>query len=998
MRDKFRALLKISTKEESSVSMLLTQSVFIGIFIGAFDITAYSLLLSTYDEKLMARGYVVSGVAGFILSSVYLKLRSKSDFGKLSIFNLIFILAVVASLWLAMSYSAEKWIKFLVFVMLGPLNILSFLSFWGTAERLFHEKPDKVFRFLEAGLITGILIVSFLIPVLLIFNIQTHNILLISIASLFVALPVQIRMNKSYPFNNGTEEYTEDIIKRLPLFIKKDSFTRTLGLFAALSVLTAFLVQYTFMAIARKQFPGSEDMASFLGLFTGIMMIFSLFMKFAGFPFVIHHFRVNLSLLISPILVAVLSVLAVVYGLSINEATGGYIIIILILGINRLISKSFKDSVEIPSYKIIYQSISKRLKPEIQSGIDGTINEMGLVFSGVVLAGFGFLSFIKIIHFSILLFGVSLIWIFVGIRLLKQYRLSLKNISAEDLKNEGNPEPTVNQISKFSAGIEFRKDYFGIISGNLSVLNKINEPYFEELASEAISKRDINLLPALRKISGNVLLNNKIRQRSQEIIEVLNTKDVPASEGIRTLSGSRLPQTTEILRLLRNNSVDSKRLAIHMIGKFRISDLLSVVCESLNTHGISQDAYEVLLSFGAEAVDELVRFYLINSGNIRLSRTILHLLGKICTKETSGFLFSHLWSTSRQIREISVKSLLNCKCKPSEEEVKRLDNLAFEIAGIITWNLGAKMILEHDKNDFLLDKINRETERWETFLYNILSLNYGSDVIAGIRKNIQLNTMESVGHALEMVRETVSDSISQVLQIILGDIPIRKKLKRLSRFYPGEVSGHKNLAEDIINRDYNLISIWTKACTLRSIVKIEDRQMAESVTALLFSPEEIIQEESAYLIARSNPELYYSAAYRISGQVKRKLDKIVNGTTGKREMLFEKVQFLTKCFADIPSWELFSMARELHYISDPKEDLGTCDEGCILWSLYIDKDSSEVQLVYDGAVEDLKSRIMEISNLSYYKLSLASVEEYHFQYPDRTKEILGYVDKIQASS
>ncbi len=69
MRDKLRALLKISTKEESNVSMLLTQSVFIGIFIGACDITASALLLSTYDKILMARVYMVA------------------DFGKLSIFK-----------------------------------------------------------------------------------------------------------------------------------------------------------------------------------------------------------------------------------------------------------------------------------------------------------------------------------------------------------------------------------------------------------------------------------------------------------------------------------------------------------------------------------------------------------------------------------------------------------------------------------------------------------------------------------------------------------------------------------------------------------------------------------------------------------------------------------------------------------------------------------------------------------------------------------------------
>ena len=64
MRDKLLSALGIESGEESMVLMLLTQSVFLGIFFGAFDISAHSLFLSIFDEKMMARGYVVSGLAG----------------------------------------------------------------------------------------------------------------------------------------------------------------------------------------------------------------------------------------------------------------------------------------------------------------------------------------------------------------------------------------------------------------------------------------------------------------------------------------------------------------------------------------------------------------------------------------------------------------------------------------------------------------------------------------------------------------------------------------------------------------------------------------------------------------------------------------------------------------------------------------------------------------------------------------------------------------------
>ncbi len=787
MRDKISALLGISSEEELKVSMLFTQSVFIGIFIGAFDITAYSLLLSTFDEKMMARGYLVSGVTAIILTALYLKLRSKSDPGKFTTYNLIFILVVTISLWLSMIYSGQGWAIFIVFIMLAPLNILSFFSFRRTAEQVFKGKPGKAFRFLKVGLISGILIVSFLIAAVLTFKIQVHNILLISILSIIVVLIVQALLNK----------------------------------------------------------------------------------------------RVNLN------------------------------------------------------------SVEDEDHP-------------------------------------------------------KDIKASLEHIAPLDLSKQDSHTELKN---KFASSLEFRKDYFGIITGKFSVLNSISRPYFEELSAHAISKNDINLIPALRRIISSSSLDSTMRNRSQEIVNGLSKKSVAVDEGIRLLSGTRLPQTTEILRLLRNNSIESKRQAIHIIGKFRIGDLLSVVCEALNTPGLSRDAYEILLSFGEGVEDELIRLYLVNSGNLKLSRVILHLLANTCSKESSVFLFSCLGSNSRQIKEISIEGLLRCKFNPSEEEKIRLDNLVLDIIRIITWNMGAEIILEREKNKYLHDVIRLEIDRWEMFLFNVLSLNYGKDIIATIRKNLSESRMKSTSLALEIVREIVSDSIKPVLILFLNDLSIRKKLVKLSKYFPAEVSEHKNLAEDIINRDYNLISIWTKTCTLRNIDKIEGKDMAESATALLFSPEEIIREEAAYLIARSNPDLYFSASERIPAQVRRKLDRILEGKFDKKEMLFEKVQFLNGCFTGIPPWKLFILAGNLHFTNNLEADFGDCDAGCILWLLNEESNRYDVQIEYNGTVSKLKERFIGKKPNTYeifmYRLSLASVEEFHFQYPDHSTQFLRYINNIQ---
>ena len=58
--------------------------------------------------------------------------------------------------------------------------------------------------------------------------------------------------------------------------------------------------------------------------------------------------------------------------------------------------------------------------------MDGTVNEIAALSSGLILAGLGVLSFIKLIHFSWVLFFIILIWVFVAFRLYSEYRKSIR--------------------------------------------------------------------------------------------------------------------------------------------------------------------------------------------------------------------------------------------------------------------------------------------------------------------------------------------------------------------------------------------------------------------------------------------------------------------------------------------------------------------------------------------------------------------------------------------
>jgi len=1009
MRDRLFSLRGIEPGEKYMVSMLLAQALFLGIFIGAFDISAHSLFLAIFDEKMLAKGYMASGFAGMILLSLYFFFQSRIKFRNLAVFNLIAVATITLILWISVVVSSSEWVIFLVFIMLGPLNILVILGFRGTARFIFTiVNWKRLFAILDAALIVGIIISCYAIPILLSFNFPLNNFLLISTISIIGSVLIQGMIGaRSMLFgeSNGIQYATlSKSISGLNVF-RENKYSRILGIFIVLSVVSAFFIQYSFLAVTREKFPAGEDMARFLRIFTGSIMILTLLGKLLLFSYLLKNYGLRICLIISPVLLATFTAIAVAFGMIMGytmETASGFIIFFILLGLIRVLSKSMEESIESPSYKLLYQTIDEKLRFGVQSVMDSSIKEAAAFLAGLTLAGVGVLSFIKLIHFSWILFIILIVWLFVAFRLYSEYRKSIR-VGLELLKSEDTTSAVPNEPTtlrnRFYGERAFRIDYINLISGDFSLFEKINNRfYFKKIIDNVISKQDVNLLPLIKKIpSRNIDVD--IRQQATEVVKDMEklssgrkNEDEWIGSARRVMSEARMPQTTEILRLLRDKSLESKRHAIYLIGKFRLSDMIPELCECLNIQGLETETATILSAFGNSAEEELIRFYLVSSGNISTSKTILRLLAKLSLNEGTGFLFSRLWSNSRQLKEVALQCLIDCRFRPSEEDKERLNLLTSDIVGLMVWNLSAKRCLEKNNDTILLKEMNKELNRWSRFLINILSITYDAAAVTRIRKNLEFETVESVHYAHAIIDIMVDDSIKAEIIYLLDVVPDDQKLKNLNRFFPVEIPHYDKLLEDILNRDYNLLSLWTKACVLKYLSGINDTDMSESVVALLFSPESILQEEAARLIARSDLKLYRSVSNRIPLATRKHLDRIIDGETDANEFLFEKIQFLSDCFEVIIEEELLFLARNMIFIRDTKTIMTSSADGYILWTLTSGSNIPAVRIYYSDNVEKWNENLSS-ADTSFYILSLKTIEEFLYQFPDNTNTILTFIEK-----
>jgi hypothetical protein len=326
-----------------------------------------------------------------------------------------------------------------------------------------------------------------------------------------------------------------------------------------------------------------------------------------------------------------------------------------------------------------------------------------------------------------------------------------------------------------------------------------------------------------------------------------------------------------------------------------------------------------------------------------------------------------------------------------DEDIDRLHQLISDIIGVMVWNISARISIIRKNNTFLLEPLNSEISRWNTFLFKLLSIAYDAGSIDKIRENLENGTVESVNYALEMIDIVIDESIKPKLIPLLDVIPDEDKVKTLFQFFPGEVPGYQKLVEDIINRDYNLLGIWIRACVIRSLTEVENESIIESLVALLFSPEIILQEESVKLFSRTDKKLYTSASGRIPVSFRNRLDRIVNGEIPDNELFYEKVEFLVECFPGSAKEDLLLLAGSLSYLKDKKPADTNIAGGYILWPVLSGKPGKEVILVTDSVKTKGEWPVSDSFDFLYL-LPLDAIKEYHFRFPEKSDEIMKYIE------
>lgn len=873
--------LNIEANEVAPVLLLIAQSVFLGIFYGTFDIGAHTLFLKTYPEDMIPKAYIVSGLLGIVLTSIFSKFQSKIKFSKLANSTLLFISLITVLLRIFFEITDANWAVFLVFILLGPLNILAILAFWGTVGRIFNLRQGKrLYGIIDSGQVFGIIISSYAIPVILIHLHGTKNLLVISAISIIGALlfeAIILRKFKIDNINKDDQESEKDKNQEQQVKLKdfiKDPYITYMALFVIFSMFAAFFVQYSFLVVTNEKYPLEEDLAKYLGFFTGSMMIFTFIIKTFVYSKLMKTYGLKVSLMLSSLLLIVFTGIAIIIGYisGFDTVAPGFIYFFLFISMGKLFNKTLKDALEVPAFKLLYQSLKKSIRFDIQAKIDGTINEIAALISGILLSILGILSFIKLIHFSVFLFALLIIWFVITLRLHKEYRNSLEkalkqNISGDDASIEnsiiqsfknliGTPQRLLTKLTHLRnyAPYDYLKT-LQILIGHFSPeqLNFLSREHIIEVLLLNSQKATPD--------NWNILINKQYKTKPiknatvKELSTYLNSDNLTdVNSAIAYLNKlNKKDRLTLLSSLLRAPNTKTQITSIRICGTMGELELINTLVEFLDSQYLLPSALNSLQQMGKKSVKHLIQMFYKTDISLIAQLALIDTIGRYNTNESIVFLLNNISHHRKEIKEKTISSLKHLDYQPTEKELPKMFHSITEAAQTLAWDYSALASLSSSHNKHPIKKaITYEFNHHQKTLLDLLSITYDTTSVQHVQDYLESDTAEGISYALELFDLFLSEEIKPMIITIFDDIPVNEKTRLFEEFFPVSATSDKELLLNIINRDPNLISIETKKTALVEYTKLFD-EITNDIVAQLFNPVPKLQLAAAIAANQIQP-------------------------------------------------------------------------------------------------------------------------------------------------
>ncbi len=962
-------VLNIRPEEQRPVVLLILFSFFLGLALAFYFTASNAIFIRHFPSSMIPVSFIASGIAVYLtwllLSLVDRRLPVTRQLIVKFIFVVLSVLVISAGVWLHNS----DGLTFIMYTFVRVLVYITLVTFWGLAGKLFNLRQGKrIFGLIGAGEVISIIIGYFSIPVLLQF-VMTPALLFLSSAALLICLVIVIVIIRTYREQLGTSAMTvrketkqeRKEWKYLNL-IKKPYFMLT-SLMALLPIFGYLFVDFMFLHQTKHEFSNDQEtIARFFGYVLGFVAVVELIFKLFVSGRLLNRYGLKPSLLSLPFALLVSTVMAAIFG-SFYGPMGIFFAFIVF---SRLLERSVRGAIYEPAFQILYQPVPSEQRLAFQSQIEGIPKALGTVITGIILIAFTSIHSLNLVYYNFFFILILILWIRYGMKMFTAYRGRIKDLLAGQKTLTYNlpgkdilpglsvlrDEMIRTRPEHFNRLFRLARDIDPVKSEGL--LNDLLQESPVPVRTEVVRYIEENQVLASRENLINLRddpVNAPLKPALSSALEELDLAGSYSLDMLMNLSRSDDPRDREVaarllahspryksISMLSDLMLDKdarvRKAALVAAGKVKRYELWPGIAENLISEDYGPTASAAIRNIGEPAVGELEKQFRKMTDNTAGQMRLIKLLGHIGGDKAIAFLRKNINYPGEDIRMEVLKALSRLGYQATVSEQVVIRQTIENIIEAMVWIIAAIIDVGEDRQSkYLLLALNDEMSMKRENIFLFLSLMYDPNTISLIRKNIESGNNQSKIFALEISDMVVSPDIKDLLLPLFDDISLQERLSLFRLRFPQEKLNRLERLFDIINKDYNVIGKWTKACALELLVNYDKAQVMEILCANLVNPSQVMRETAAWVLFTMDNEKYFDTVAVQTAETKKMLEgitkKLQPGGHAKNLLISEKWEALknSTLFSVLPDHilsELSFAATEIRLQADesivPEQD------------------------------------------------------------------------------
>jgi CRP-like cAMP-binding protein len=899
------------------------------------------------------KAFLAAGILGIATTAVFSFLQNRIRFSLLTQISVALILVFTIVVYTLLNVGEPQWQSIVVFTMYcssGPIIALLLLSYWGTFGRLFNFRQSKsIIGWIDTGQLIAAIIASFLVPLTARLLPDTTDYLMVCCVSMLALSGLLFIISNRFTLSKNDPKEFDELVRKQTTMRKtfSDRYIILMSTLLMVSMVAFIFNQYAFQQMVQVQYPDQRELTDFNAFFMAAVYGISLFMQTFINNRIISNYGLRVSLLILPLVLGVLAIGSLVAGyfFGFDKATSptGFIYFFLFVAMTRLFNWTLRDSLETPVFKLFFIPLDGRLRFNIQSKVEGIVNESARFVAGLLIFGIAFIPFFKVIHISIVLALIAGVYFSIVNKLHSEYknkiRLKLETSDNQQDKLEKGFTQVKGKLEDFLLLPRIGKAVFSFkllekidatqLSGWVNSLLKNEEETIHHYAQErlnqikglSVSDRYVISIEKNHPDSGSKTLLSKAdlqliiqndgditKARIQRLARSVEPDDrqYAAELLLHTASNEGL---SFLIELLNDAEPKVRNTAIRSSIKKWNAEVVNALIENLGNPIYSNQAMNALVSIGQKALPLLDSAFYRSSQGTQITLKLIQVMGKIGGGRAKDFLWNKIDYPNKVVVSQVLYSLGECGFKAGISQITRIKYAIENDIADIRWNLGAiQEIGEAGFNKQIANSLRWEIQNDIEHIYKLLAMLYDTRSIQLVKENIDSGTTEGIAFAVELLDVFLSDQLKQRVIPILDELSDADRISKLDVFYPRVKLDSKLVLKFIINRDFSQSNRWTKACTLYQIgvLKISDFKL--DLIAQMFNPDRLIREVAAWALYQINQDEYHEHVSRLGEAEKRILNDVIITTQRLSEfaevLFFQRIEMLK----DIPGITLSYLA------------------------------------------------------------------------------------------